>query len=277
MKVSVISDLHLEFADLTLPGGDVLILSGDAMEAKHLNKEKYNPEMVLLEHERADHRPDRFYRFMEEECSKKYREVIYVMGNHEHYGFQLQKTYDQLKSQLPANVHLLENESYKIDDVTFIGCTLWTDMNKRDAITMWECSRMMNDYRTIKILNEAKSVYHKLTPDYTATLHEKSKAYIREQLATDPAGKFVVVTHHSPSKLSTKPQYENDFHMNGAYSSDLSELILDHPQIKVWTHGHTHHTFDYMIGDTRIICNPRGYKNYEQQAEDFDPTYGFEL
>jgi predicted phosphodiesterase len=277
MKVSVISDLHLEFADLTLPGGDVLILSGDAMEAKHLNKENYNPEMVLLEHERADQRPDRFYRFMEEECSKKYREVIYVMGNHEHYGFQLQKTYNQLKSQLPNNVHLLENESYKIDDVTFVGCTLWTDMNKNNAITMWECSQMMNDYRTIKILNEAKSVYHKLTPDYTAGLHEKSKAYIREQLAADPTGKFVVVTHHSPSKLSTKPQYENDFHMNGAYSSDLSDLILDHPQIKVWTHGHTHHTFDYMIGDTRIICNPRGYKNYEQQAEDFDPTYGFEL
>ena len=277
MKVSVISDLHLEFADLTLPGGDVLILSGDAMEAKHFNKENYNPEMVLLEHESKDQRPDRFYRFMEEECSKKYREVIYVMGNHEHYGFQLQKTYDQLKSQLPANVHLLENETYKIDDVTFIGCTLWTDMNKRDAITMWECSRMMNDYRTIKILNEAKSVYHKLTPDYTATLHEKSKAFIRDELAKDIDGKFVVVTHHSPSKLSTKPQYENDYHMNGAYSSDLSDLILDNPQIKIWTHGHTHHTFDYKIGDTRIICNPRGYKNYEQQADDFDPTIGFEL
>jgi Icc-related predicted phosphoesterase len=277
MKVSVISDLHLEFSDLTLPGGDVLILSGDAMEAKHFNKENYDPEMVLLEHENPAQRPDRFYRFMEEECSKKYREVIYVMGNHEHYGFQLQKTYDQLKSQLPSNVHLLENETYKIDDVTFVGCTLWTDMNKRDPITMWECSQMMNDYRTIKILNEAKSVYHKLTPDYTATLHEKSKAYIREQLEADPAGKFVVVTHHSPSKLSTKPQYEDDVHMNGAYSSDLSEFILEFPQIKVWTHGHTHHPFDYTIGETRIICNPRGYKNYEHQADVFDPTYGFEL
>jgi hypothetical protein len=61
--------------------------------------------------------------------------------------------------------------------------------------------------------------------------------------------------------------------MNGAYSSDLSDFILDHPQIKVWTHGHTHHNFDYMIGDCRIVCNPRGYINYEKQAENFKLQY----
>ena len=65
--------------------------------------------------------------------------------------------------------------------------------------------------------------------------------------------------------------------MNGAYSSDLSEFILDNPEIKVWTHGHTHDNFDYMIGSTRIICNPRGYKGYEEQAEHFDPTIGFDI
>jgi len=64
-------------------------------------------------------------------------------------------------------------------------------------------------------------------------------------------------------------QYENDVMVNGAYSSDLSEFILDRPQIKLWTHGHTHHEFDYMIGGTRIVCNPRGYINYEVQADDF--------
>jgi hypothetical protein len=57
--------------------------------------------------------------------------------------------------------------------------------------------------------------------------------------------------------------------MNGGYSSELSEFILDHPQIKLWTHGHTHEPFDYMIGDTRIVCNPRGYINYEGCADNF--------
>ena len=80
---------------------------------------------------------------------------------------------------------------------------------------------------------------------------------------------WVVVGHHSPSKQSTKPRYEKQVIVNGAYSSDLSEFILDRPQIKLWTHGHTHHEFDYMVGSTRIVCNPRGYIYYEEQADNF--------
>jgi hypothetical protein len=79
----------------------------------------------------------------------------------------------------------------------------------------------------------------------------------------------VVVTHHSPSKLSTHPHYANDTIMNGAYSSNLEEFILDNPEIIGWHHGHTHHAFKYQVGETWIMCNPRGYKNYEQQAENF--------
>jgi hypothetical protein len=44
---------------------------------------------------------------------------------------------------------------------------------------------------------------------------------------------------------------------------------MDRPQIKLWTHGHTHELFDYMIGDTRVVCNPRGYINYEELADTF--------
>ena len=61
--------------------------------------------------------------------------------------------------------------------------------------------------------------------------------------------------------------------MNGGYSSDLSEFILDNPQIKLWTHGHTHEDFDYMIGSTRIVCNPRGYDGYEDRADTFTLKY----
>ena len=145
MKINVISDLHLDFADITLPGGDVLILSGDICEARRLKKDMYNPDMVLFEHERKDQRPDRYYRFFEEECSK-YREVVMVMGNHEHYGFQYQKTYAHIASQLPDNVTLLENQTHTIDDVVFVGCTLWTDMNTNDPLTMYHMSHSMNDY-----------------------------------------------------------------------------------------------------------------------------------
>jgi predicted phosphodiesterase len=276
MRINLMSDLHLEFADLTLPGGDILILSGDLCEAKNIKKAMYNKDMVLLEHEDKDRRPDRWFRFLEEECGK-YAEVIYVMGNHEHYGFQYQKTLPHIKEQLPDNIKLLENETHTIEDVVFVGATLWTDMNKGDALTRYHLSQSMNDYRQVTMFNEAKSAYHRLTPEKTEADHWKSRNYIRETVEGNPTSKFVVVTHHSPSKLSIKPRYQGDHLMNGGYSSDLSEFILDNPQIKVWTHGHTHDFFDYVVGDTRIICNPRGYAGYEERSLEFDPAFGFDV
>ena len=268
MKINVISDLHLDFADLTLPGGDVLILSGDICEARRLKKDMYNKDMVLFEHEDKLQRPDRYYRFLEEECSK-YREVVMVMGNHEHYGFNYQKTYAHIAANLPNNVTLLENQTHTIDDVIFIGATLWTDMNKADPLTMYHMQSAMNDYRQVTMFNEVKNVYHRLTPEKTVEDHFKSKQFIAETVANKFDQKFVVVTHHAPSKASIKPQYAGDTLMNGAYSSDLSDFILENPQIKLWTHGHTHDVFDYMIGSTRVVCNPRGYHNYEERAHQF--------
>jgi len=268
MKINVISDLHLDFADLTLPGGDVLVLSGDICEARRLKKDMYNKDMVLFEHEDKLQRPDRYNRFLIEECSK-YREVVMVMGNHEHYGYNYQKTYAHIAENLPENITLLENQTHTIDDVVFVGCTLWTDMNKADPLTMFHMKSAMNDYKQITQFNEAKSVYHRLDPERTVSDHYASKQFIAETVENKFDQKFVVVTHHAPSKASIKPQYAGDHLMNGAYSSDLSEFILANPQIKLWTHGHTHDVFDYMIGSTRIVCNPRGYHNYEERAHQF--------
>ena len=150
-------------------------------------------------------------------------------------------------------------------------------MNSGDPLTMYAMQQQMNDYRQITMFNESKNAYHRLTPEKTVEDHFKSRQFIAETVANKFDQKFVVCTHHSPTKTSIKPKYAHDYQMNGAYSSDLSKFILANPQIKVWTHGHTHDQFDYMIGSTRIICNPRGYKGYEEQAEQFDPTYGFDI
>ena len=86
----------------------------------------------------------------------------------------------------------------------------------------------------------------------------------------DNPQKYVVVGHHAPCKASTHPKYIDDTMMNGAYSSDLSDFILDRPCIKLWVHGHMHDTFDYMVGSTRVVCNPRGYYGHEEQADRFE-------
>ena len=117
----------------------------------------------------------------------------------------------------------------------------------------------------------------RLIPEYTYQEHKKTLEYFRGELLRNANRPVVVVTHHSPSKQSIKPRYHGDYHMNGGYSSDLESFIMDYPQIKVWTHGHTHDTFDYMIGNCRLICNPRGYVGYEERANKFDPTIGFDI
>ena len=92
-----------------------------------------------------------------------------------------------------------------------------------------------------------------------------AKVYLNDEAVgttpyTHKDKKIVVVGHHSPSFQSCHEQYKHDYLMNGAYHSSLENIMLDNPHIKLWTHGHTHHPFDYVIGETRVVCNPRGYE-----------------
>jgi hypothetical protein len=131
-------------------------------------------------------------------------------------------------------------------------------MNKGDALTMHAIEGMMNDFRIIR--NDRRE-YARMSARDVVSRHARTLQYFRSVLAEQHDRKFVVVGHHSPSFQSVHETYKNQYLMNGGYHSDLSEFILDHPQIKLWTHGHTHHPFDYLIGETRIVCNPRGYEN----------------
>ena len=287
MKIALASDVHLEFGALEInntDGADVLILSGDICVARDLgDRDVHN---LLGEHTKS-HRYHTFFEY----CASQFDHVIYIAGNHEHYHGDYATSIPHLKSKLSylKNLHVLEKETITLGDVTFVCGTLWTDMNREDPSTLASIQGMMNDYRVIR--NSSKKVSYKsrlpdpenpdkdivtfherdakFSPDDSVTDHRAMLAVIREAVAANPAGKFVVVGHHSPSKLSTKPQYQDDVIVNGAYSSDLSELMLDHPQICMWTHGHTHHEFDYVIGTCRVVCNPRGYDGYEQQAADW--------
>ena len=301
MKISVCSDLHLEFGPISLQNddnADVLVLSGDICVAKDVRaKDDYG---IRGEHDRSN----QFHTFFQE-CSARFPHVIYIMGNHEHYHGDFSKSLGNLRTHLGylRNLYILDKEVKVIDDVMFIAGTLWTDMNKEDPLTLNGIRGYMNDYRIIddssEMVSYKKAIYKKdeegnyimekigevntyavdhyefdtrpskFSPEKSVVEHKEMLKVIEHFVKQNPNTKTVVCGHHAPSKLSTKPQYEKDVMVNGAYSSDLSEFILDHPSIKLWTHGHTHHEFDYMIGSTRIFCNPRGYDGYEGQADNF--------
>jgi hypothetical protein len=258
----------LEFGDLEFAndsGADVLILGGDiCVGADMTQRDPYN---TLGE----EYRSNRFHAFFQR-CCDRFPHVIFIVGNHEHYHGDFTKTVPHFKNVLGylPNLHILEKETFVLDDVTFIGGTLWTDMNKRDTRTLHAISGMMNDFRCVE--NSAKLADQRgwngrFTTVDAADDHDAMLEYIRLMIEGKWDQKFVVVGHHAPSRLSTHPRYAHEAIMNGGYSSELDDFILDHPQIRLWTHGHTHEDFDYCIGSTRILCNPRGYVNYEERAD----------
>ena len=268
MKITVVSDLHLEFSDCfdikNADNADVLILSGDIMIAEDLHDHPgfdFDPYShgAFADLGRKQKRVAIFRDFLKR-MSNLFPHVFYVAGNHEFYHGKFHKGIQYLRDECAKfpNVYFLERDTKIIDDVVFVGGTLWTDMNKGDPLTLHSVRDMMNDFRIIK--NDEKG-FTNLKPADVAIRHRETLQYIKHIVGEHKDKKCVVVGHHSPSFQSVHEQYKSEYLMNGAYHSDLSEFIMDHPQIKLWTHGHTHHPFDYVIGETRIVCNPRGYVN----------------
>lgn len=275
MKIAVCSDLHLEFGDLYLDnneGADILILSGDIFVASDLKSWLYDESAQLMAATSSQkERADRIMTFMRG-CLENFKHVVFVMGNHEHYHGDFAETASIIEGTFGpfSNFHFLNNEWRIINGVLFFGGTLWTDMNKEDPLTMHNIRMMMNDFNCVK--NGVKTndkYYSTFMPQDAVEDHYQFRRNLDEALELHPNLPTVVVGHHAPSKASTHPRYSNEFIMNGAYSTNLDDFILDRRQIKLWTHGHTHEDFDYMIGTTRVVCNPRGYDGYEERADRF--------
>lgn len=296
MKIAICSDIHLEFGDLDLhneENADVLILGGDILVADDLRGFTVDDSSnIIAKSLSVTAKAERYNNFVVR-CSERFPQVILIMGNHEHYHGDYAESAKIMRSlfgDLP-NVHFLDKEHRIINDVLFFGGTLWTDMNNEDAETMRHMEYCMNDYR--QVVNSNRQVHYRaptldenyaegwgmktrpaqFRPEDTVEDH---KAFLKELdavLEKHTNMPVVVVGHHAPSKASTHPRYKSEVMMNGAYSTNLDNFILDRRQIKLWTHGHTHEDFDYMIGTTRVVCNPRGYDGYEDRADNFKLKY----
>ena len=239
MKIQLQSDLHLEFAEFeaNYSKADVLVLAGDI----HVGT-KGIEWAVSLELDIP---------------------VIYVSGNHEYYN----QAYPNLQTELRAvaagsNVHFLENESLELDGVAFHGATLWTDFKLygKEWIGKAMAQYAMPDYKVIWY--EPGANY--LTPDMTQQIHSESLKWLAQSLNISTASTNVVVSHHGPSLKSSAERYSND-EMTAAFLSNL-EGFIGRWQPDYWLHGHCHNLSDYMIGDCRVICNPRGYPNEKGTA-----------
>jgi Icc-related predicted phosphoesterase len=256
MKIHILSDLHNQFSPFEPPAtdADVVILAGDI---------------------------DGGCKGIDWATKKFSKPVIYLAGNHEYYHHDIAIETDALRQAAKnTNVHFLECDTVVIDEVRFIGTTLWTDFRLNGdaaheiAGAKNYASQSMNDFRCIWLHDK------KFTPEDSVLLFEKSVQFLRAELEKPFAGKTVVVTHHTPSPRSVHVRYKGDL-LNAAFSSNV-EFLMDGPSAPaLWIHGHTHDSHDYTVHErTRVIANPRGYTSYHsngQENEFFRPALVVEI
>lgn len=243
MKIRVLSDLHWEFGYLikdSVPVIEdekemVLVLAGDISKANL---------------------PYSYVTMIEDLCTR-HKFVIWLMGNHEYYHSAIDAGKDEVEQNiidivgLQSNLYLVDVGEFVIDDVHFICATLWTDYVDNGMI-MKKANMVMSDHHVIWYDSENRGFFaedaykfHKWHRDFIFGTARKSDK------------KVVVVSHHAPSYQSLHPRFEGS-DCNPMFMSDLDREI-EGSDIKLWIHGHVHNSFDYKIGGTRIVCNPRGY------------------
>lgn len=249
MKIKIVSDIHLEISDYKIDNdvqADVLILAGDILVG-----EKLNMGTSL----RDIHSASIFHNFLSE-CNQLFNHVIYVLGNHEYYHGDINTTLSTIKAQCMKypNIHVLEKESLTIDDVTFLGTTLWTNMDNENPLSIHSAKNGMSDFQIIR------NGYRPLSPEDTIKLFNESIDFLSTEMLKYTDNKVVVITHHTPSFQSLHPNYAGNS-LNGAFLNNLDDFILNN-SIRLWCHGHVHTSFDYILGNTQVVCNPRGYHSY---------------
>lgn len=194
------------------------------------------------------------------------QQVLYILGNHEFYGRSIMGLKREIKEHAKcySNVHVLDNDSITIHDVTFHGCTLWTDFELygNATLSMHYAKERISDFRRISF-NDASM----FTPEIAAALHQNSIQWLQSSISNSKSKKNVVVSHHLPSKHAIDSQFDGS-ELNPAFASDCSELFK--LEIDLWIYGHNHHCNSYSIYDTKFVTNQRGYFGYEH-IPDFDP------
>jgi predicted phosphohydrolase len=287
MRIRYVSDLHLEISrdNFRLDNkqkDDVLVLAGDIcclMDVYHAQDFMEDALSTVMK--------DVYINFIND-CCKKFKHVIMVLGNHDYWGLQIQMQPDnphyflsnnpqadkspiiyQHLAQKNANFHLLSGNSVFVDNVLFIGATLWTDMKNGDPMISIQSKTHMNDWR--KIYVQSKYSCTAITPADWVKLNKIDTQKLAGQLnAAIKANveKIVVVTHMAPFSESVGAKFVGNpmnhmFHNNN-FGSVKTGAVAPFDRANIWIHGHMHDVVDYnVLNDndtaTHVVANPRGY------------------
>lgn len=256
MKIKVLSDIHLEKNDFEYEhhGEDVVCLVGDIGEG--ILGALWALKNITVP-------------------------IIYVAGNHEYYsGLSFEEVNHALKmleEQHPKRFYFMNNDSVFIGDVEFIGGTMWTDFASFGLSEQWfaiqQAKSGIIDFSIIKYKNRIFNPHDAIDQfnefEKLIDFHIKNKSSARKR---------VVMSHFCPSRQSIPKRFNTNL-LSVYWASNLEHKI---PFFDYWLHGHTHDNFDYMVGECRVICNPRGFAHDKYDAlannlEVFRPDYVIEV
>jgi Icc-related predicted phosphoesterase len=173
--------------------------------------------------------------------ARRYRHVVYVAGNHDYYHSSLPEVEAIRRDLNLAGVYWLEDEAAEVAGIRFVGCTLWFGWHRAEL----ECE--LSDFQVIAGFR-----------DWVHEKNRRSLEFLKREVTPDS----VVVTHHLPTLRSITPRYR-DSALNCFFVCPEAEEVLRSRQPRLWIHGHTHDSLDYLLGRTRVLCNPLGYVGVE--------------
>jgi predicted phosphodiesterase len=248
MKIRLLSDLHTEFRMpyKTHPvseyrGEDVLVLAGDIASGS-------TNVVEVLKHFKS--------------CG--FPRIIYVPGNHEYYGTSYTDFNKKIRDKCRdlRGIHVLNPGSVIIDDVLFVGATLWTNFDD-DFLAQSAARRAINDFRVIQDFD---------TDVCTKAFYDQWD-YICGEYAARGDLKVVVVTHFLPAQHCIAPRWRGANVLNHYFANHLDNAIVD-MQNTTWLFGHTHDHVETQIGETKLYANPHGYWNSgETETGGFNPYF----
>lgn len=235
LRLWCMSDLHVDNAPFDVPptpeGVDVIVVAGDVADG-HVKSAGWLAKNLV----------------------SRGKPVMFVPGNHEWHGHDLQVDDERIYEDAGIDVLHWQRPVLIVEETRFVGSTLWTDYNisgDQELARAWATS-YMPDLKDIDFGQDRARTFDFSHRHFREWKSMASGRHEGEASAT------VFITHHAP--------HQNSLHLEGppqpsdaSFASDLTaEIGLYAPEL--WVHGHVHLSSDYLIGNTRIVCNPLGAK-----------------
>lgn len=258
----IASDLHLEGFQGRNP---------DTLALDFLPKDERDASSILILAGDISSAPTQLAFFLRA-CIERFPHVIFVPGNHEYYRHNFDAWNRKMNDDLPqlnqhGGGHLhFSTQGMKITDiwgVRFIFGTMWADGGPTlhdQAVT----GHYLNDFRVIQCDSSSSIHPRRFTVQDMQAQFKSSKAELEKYLSAPYDGKTVVVTHHLPSRRLVSARFwpgDGSDGANGGFVGNCDDLLAKTESAPwLWVHGHTHDTLDTELWQTRIVCNPAGYR-----------------